>query len=68
MCCRLCMVGLSDEERRQYQTGELVHIPSVIVDFNREGWADQLYAKIKGCLFLYLCPLNRGSYTSGHFI
>ena len=68
MCCRLCMVGLSDEERRQYQTGELVHIPSVIVDFNREGWADQLYAKIKGYLFLYLCPLNRGSYTSGHFI
>ena len=42
------MVGISDEERRQYQTGELVHIPSVVVDFNREGWADQLYSSIIG--------------------
>ena len=48
MCCRLCFVGISEEERRQYQTGELKHIQSVTVDFNRESWADRLLASIRG--------------------
>ena len=48
MCCRLCMVGISEDQRRDYQIGELKHIPSVIVDFNQPDWVDRLYASITG--------------------
>ena len=54
MCCRLCFVGISEEEKRQYRTGELKHIPSVTVDFNRESWADRLLASISG---KHICEL-----------
>ena len=50
MCCRLCLVGITEEEAKTYQTGELKHIPSVTVDFNQGDWADHLYANIKGKL------------------
>ena len=48
MCCRLCMVGISEAERARYQTGELKLIPSVIIDLNDETWADLLEANIRG--------------------
>ena len=48
MCCRLCMVGISESERVRYQKGELKHIPSVIVNLKDEAWADELEASIRG--------------------
>lgn len=57
MCCRLCMVGISEVERDRFQTGELKHIPSVIVDFNDHTWADQLLNSIRGML-LPVCYMD----------
>ena len=48
MCCRLCMVGISEAEQARYQTGELKLIPSVIVDLKDATWADKLKESITG--------------------
>lgn len=47
MCCRICMVGISEEERAKYQTGELKLIPSVIIDLKDESWVDEIVNNIK---------------------
>ena len=56
MCCRICMVGISEEERAKYQTGELKLIPSVIVDLKDESWVDEIVNNIKGTFFFLIHP------------
>ena len=48
MCVRLVFQGMSDEEIKQFKTGDIEYIPYYVLDFDNEAWKTDLVEKING--------------------